>query len=274
MPRSVYLPLRHMSNSPRAHGPHGTGSGRRTTPTTRSPRAKPLPSGASRTRPSDSCPSTRRSSPGGAHPYSPLTISMSVPQTPSATPSTTSSPCRGSGSGTSVTAAGPSFSGTTVSARIAGRLTGQRLAADRREHLARVVARQLVRGEEHVRRRDLVRLGRAAHGRLLAELLDLLLVEGRHDQRSPHRPRRHAVHADLAVEERLREREREHVHGALRRRVVDQALVAAQPVHRPGVDDRRALAHVAQRLVRRPPEPVDVRLEGAVPLLGGDLLRV
>ena len=41
---------------------------------------EPEPSGASRTRPSDSCPSTSRSAPGGAQPYSPRTISRSVPQ--------------------------------------------------------------------------------------------------------------------------------------------------------------------------------------------------
>src|SRR5918911_190756 len=101
-----------MSNSPRAHDGHGTGSGRRTTPTTRSPSEKPLPEGASQTRPSDSWPSTSRSSPGGAQPYSPDTISMSVPHTPSASPSTSSSPSRGSGSGMSVTAAESFFSGT------------------------------------------------------------------------------------------------------------------------------------------------------------------
>ena len=34
MPRSVYRPLRHMSHSPCAQAAHGTGSGRRTMPTT------------------------------------------------------------------------------------------------------------------------------------------------------------------------------------------------------------------------------------------------
>src|SRR4051812_43474210 len=166
-----------MSNSPRAHEGHGTGSGRRTTPTTRSPSAKPTPAGAERTRPSDSWPSTSRSFPGGAQPYSPATISMSVPQTPSARPSTSSSPSRGSGSGIWVTAADPCCSGMTVSARISTRslrLPRQRLASDRRQHLAGVVARQLLGGEEDVRGRDLVRLGGALHRHLLAERLDLL----------------------------------------------------------------------------------------------------
>ena len=39
MPHSVYNPLRHMSHSPTAQFGHGTGSGRRTMPTTRSPGA-------------------------------------------------------------------------------------------------------------------------------------------------------------------------------------------------------------------------------------------
>src|SRR3954471_918699 len=274
MPRSVYWPLRHMSNSPRAHAPHGTGSGRRTTPTTRSPGAKPLPSGASRTRPSDSWPRMSRSSPGGAQPYSPPTISMSVPQMPRATPSSSSSPSRGSGSGTSVPAAELAFSGMTASARTPGRLTGQRLAPDRGQHLARVVARQLVGGEEHVRGCDLVRLRGALHRHLLAERLDLVLRERGHDQRRPDRPRRHAVHPDLALHQGLGESEGEHVDRALRGGVVDQLLVAAQAVDRPGVDDRRTLAHVLERLVGAPPRAVDVRLERALPLLGGDLARV
>ena len=61
MPRSVYWPLRHMSHSPDAQAGQGTGSGRRTMPTTRSPGAKPLDGGASITSPNDSWPSTRRS---------------------------------------------------------------------------------------------------------------------------------------------------------------------------------------------------------------------
>ena len=83
MPRSVYWPLRHMSHSPTAQLGHGTGSGRRTMPTTRSPASKPA-AGPRFTRPSDSWPSTSRSCPGGGSPYSPSTISRSVPQTPTA----------------------------------------------------------------------------------------------------------------------------------------------------------------------------------------------
>ena len=41
IPRSVYWPLRHMSHSPTAQLGQGTGSGRRTIPTTRSPFLSP-----------------------------------------------------------------------------------------------------------------------------------------------------------------------------------------------------------------------------------------
>ncbi len=74
MPCSVYRPLRHMSHSSTAQFAQGTGSGWRTTPATRSPGCN-VPVGSSSTRPSDSCPSTSRSWPGGASPYSPATIS-------------------------------------------------------------------------------------------------------------------------------------------------------------------------------------------------------
>ncbi|XXS81493.1 hypothetical protein WMF42_00505 [Sorangium sp. So ce176] len=57
-----------MSHSPCAQLAHGTGSGRRTMPTTQSPLSSPLPGGASITSPSDSCPITSRALPGGAHP--------------------------------------------------------------------------------------------------------------------------------------------------------------------------------------------------------------
>ena len=60
IPRSVYWPLRHMSHSPTAQLGQGTGSGRRTMPTTRSPFLSPPLGPGSSTRPSDSWPSTRR----------------------------------------------------------------------------------------------------------------------------------------------------------------------------------------------------------------------
>ena len=108
-----------MSNSPRAQQAHGSGSGRRTIPATRSPAANSPPSGASRTRPSDSWPSTRRSRPGGGVPYMPATISTSVPHTPSSSISTSSSPSAGHGLLALLEAcAAPGSPGTTVIARI------------------------------------------------------------------------------------------------------------------------------------------------------------
>src|ERR1700733_7382538 len=69
IPRSVYWPLRHMSHSPTAQFGQGTGSGRRTMPTTKSPFLRLAAPSDSRTRPSDSWPSTRRVLAGGAHPF-------------------------------------------------------------------------------------------------------------------------------------------------------------------------------------------------------------
>jgi len=116
MPRSVYWPLRHMSHSPTAQFGHGTGSGRRTMPTTRSPFVSPPAGPGSTTRPSDSWPNTRRVLPGGAQPYFPSTISTSVPQTPTAMAPTRTAPSRMSGSGTSSNCADPAFFGSTVMA--------------------------------------------------------------------------------------------------------------------------------------------------------------
>jgi hypothetical protein len=68
MPRSVYCLLRHMSHSPTAQLPHGTGSGRRTIPTIRSPACRPVRGPGARTRPSDSWPRVSRRCPGGDQP--------------------------------------------------------------------------------------------------------------------------------------------------------------------------------------------------------------
>src|SRR5918995_3484847 len=105
-----------MSHSPTAQLGQGTGSGRRTMPTTRSPFfSAPLGPGST-TRPSDSWPRTRRVLPGGAVPYLPSTISTSVPHTPTATASTSTEPPRASGSGTSSSLAVPGLPGSTVMA--------------------------------------------------------------------------------------------------------------------------------------------------------------
>ncbi len=49
-----------------------------------------------------------------------------------------------------------------------------RLPADGCQHLAAVIRRQAVAGKEHIRRRDLIRLGGAPHRGVRAETLDLL----------------------------------------------------------------------------------------------------
>src|SRR5450432_3289892 len=118
-----------MSHSPAAQLAQGTGSGRRTTPTTRSPGAKWLPAGALATRPRFSWPMMRRSRPGGALPYAPLRISPSVPQTPMLTPSTSSVPGSSGGSGRSSRRALSATPGIVVIARMADySYTRQRVA--------------------------------------------------------------------------------------------------------------------------------------------------
>jgi hypothetical protein len=72
---------------------------------------------ASSTRPSDSCPITSRSCPGGAQPYRPATMSTSVPQTPMAMVSIGSPPWAKGGKGTSSSRTEPDTPGVTVRAR-------------------------------------------------------------------------------------------------------------------------------------------------------------
>ena len=102
-----------MSHSPTAQLGHGTGSGCRTMPATCCPGVSPLPGGASTTSPSDSWPRIRRSAPGGAVPYSPRTISMSVPHTPMASVRTSTDPAETGGSGTSSSRAERAMRGCT-----------------------------------------------------------------------------------------------------------------------------------------------------------------
>lgn len=104
---------------------------RRRAPRRLPPREKPEPRGACSTLPRDSWPRTRRCAPSGAHPYSPETISLSVPQTPRARPRTSSSPSPGVGPGHSLNSIESARPGTTVTARIRhtpspGRRTGPR----------------------------------------------------------------------------------------------------------------------------------------------------
>src|SRR6267378_5973691 len=110
-----------MSASPREQ--FGQPSGRRTLATTGVDSTSPGPfSFALRagrlTRPKLSCPRIKKSELGGATPYSPWSISASVPQRPTRITSITTSSSAGTGSGTSRTSAVPGFFGMTVSARI------------------------------------------------------------------------------------------------------------------------------------------------------------
>src|SRR6516225_4681483 len=105
-----------MSHSPAAQAIQGTGSGRRTMPTTRSPGSSPQPAGASTTTPSDSWPRTKRFCCGGGAPYSPARMSRSVPHIPSPRVLTSTAPSAGGGSATSSTLAEPATPGTVVNA--------------------------------------------------------------------------------------------------------------------------------------------------------------
>jgi hypothetical protein len=71
------------------------------------------------------------------------------------------------------------------------------------------------------------------------------------DQRGPDRPRRHRIHADVALGEHLGEPGGEIVDRALGRRIGEQLLVGLVGVDRGRVDDRRALAHVRQAAFTR-----------------------
>jgi len=117
IPRSVYLPLRHMSTRHRAVGAgHRVGSP--DDADTRSPFCSEPFEPGSTTRPGDSWPSTSRVFPAGAQPYFPSTISTSVPQTPTAMASTRTEPPRASGSGMSSRRAVSGLRGSTVMAFI------------------------------------------------------------------------------------------------------------------------------------------------------------
>src|SRR5215510_12340940 len=72
----------------------------------------------------------RRDAPGGAQPYFPVTISTSVPQTPTAMACTSTQPFRRSGSATFSSCAEPAFFGSTVIAFIASPLSSRCSTAD------------------------------------------------------------------------------------------------------------------------------------------------
>src|SRR5438067_3813457 len=110
MPRSVYLPKRHISLSPAWQ--FGQVSGRRTVDTTRSPGAKPCtPSPTASMTLSASWPMTSTYEPGGASPYSPLLISVSVPSIPTSSTRMSAMPASSRGLGSSSCCALPAFAG-------------------------------------------------------------------------------------------------------------------------------------------------------------------
>lgn len=139
--------------------------------------------------------------------------------------------------------------------------------------LAVVVRGKPVRGEEHVGRRQLVGMGGPPCRCVLAEGFDVLFGHRGRDQRCPHRTGRDAVDPDPPRCQCLRHRIGPGVDRALGGGVVDELLVAPQPVHRRGVDDHRTFAEVRQRPPRHPETAVDVDVEGVQPLLLGQLVR-
>jgi hypothetical protein len=114
-------------------------------------------------------------------------------------------------------------------------------AARHRQDDAGDVAGAHRRGEEDVRRRELLGLRRPLHLGVGAELGDFLGRRVGRIERRPDRPRRDRVDADALVDQVLRERLGERVDRPFRRRVVEQPRAALQARDRAGVDDRRAL---------------------------------
>src|SRR5699024_6328673 len=75
------------------------------------------------------------------------------------------------------------------------------------EDLTRVERAQPIGGEEHVRRRDLVRFAGPTHWGLSTETLAATFPQGGRDQWCPDRPRRHTVDTDVAIPQHLRQGE-------------------------------------------------------------------
>src|SRR3954465_5665136 len=152
------------------------------------------------------------------------------------------------------------------------RSCGRRLSTEQREDLSSDVARVRARREKHIRWRDLLRLTRTLHGRLLSVLRRLLRLLVRNIERGPDRTRRDAVHANALLDETLRERFREGVDGAFRRRVVEQFLTSLHAGDGAGIHDRAAFLQVRDRGARHEKVTKDVRAERTLELLVGDLL--
>src|SRR5699024_8305199 len=139
------------------------------------------------------------------------------------------------------------------------------------EDLTRVERTQAIGGEEHVRRRDLVRFAGPTHWGLSTEALAATFPQGGRGQRCPDRPRRHTVDTDVAVPQHLRQGEPQVHHRRFAGGVVDQRRVATQTVDRPGDDDRSAVGHVFQGLTYGPEDTHHVDVERAAQLLGAQV---
>lgn len=113
MPRSAYSPVRQASGAPSAQASQCSHE-RRTVAVTRSPRVKPSPSRS--TTPSSSWPSTSGAPARAGTPKRPSEISRSVPQTPTSSVRTSTSPGRGRGAATSARPVLPGSPGVVTSA--------------------------------------------------------------------------------------------------------------------------------------------------------------
>src|SRR5205085_7573574 len=118
------------------------------------------------------------------------------------------------------------------------RLRGRRLATEKRQHFSGDVTRVALGREEHERRRDLLRLRRPFHRRLLSELRNRFGRFVGWIERGPDGTRRNAVDAYAFAYEILRERFGKRVDCALRRGIIEKFGAALQTRNGPGVDDR------------------------------------
>src|SRR3954470_14553641 len=116
-------------------------------------------------------------------------------------------------------------------------LASDSLPTENRQNFSADVARVGVGRQEHVGGRELLRLGWALHRDVLAEFLDVVRVARLDVERSPDRTGRNRVHPNPFLDEVLRQRLREGVDRSLRRRVVEESLLALESGDRAGVDD-------------------------------------
>lgn len=136
----------------------------------------------------------------------------------------------------------------------------QRLSRDETTILAR---------KENEARCDLRRLARPPHRR--GELILRIVVHRAGNQWRPDRPRTHAVHADALAHLLVGQAAGESYDGAFRARVVEEIGAADIRVDGGVIDDGVAGLHVRDAEFREVVEGVDVRVEGLVPLLDGEV---